>query len=95
MFGLPMGKHRVKHGAEDDDTDNDADPQTHVVNLLNALAHFGNAGPHVHICGKHKLGDTPKNRDHQAVLQPAGESLHACRRTLREGIRNDSPYLFL
>jgi len=44
-----MSKHRVEHGAKYDDTDDDAYPQTHLVNLLDAHTHFRDARAHIEL----------------------------------------------
>ena len=45
--GTSMGEDRVEHRAEYDDTNDDANPQSHVMDLLDTHAHFGDAGTHV------------------------------------------------
>lgn len=87
-------KHRVEHGAKHDDADDDAYPQAHMMQLLQALAHLGDAGAHVEFRRKGSMGNAPYDQDRQAALQPAGEGSQAPLRTLLEGFRNAAPRSF-
>ena len=68
-----MREHRVEHGTENDDADNNAHPEAHMVNLLDTRAHVGDARAHIEFRRKRGMGDAPQNQDCQAALWPVGE----------------------
>lgn len=68
-----MGENGVNHGAEDDNADDDANPQAHVVQVLDALAHVGNAGAQIQHDGQGIFGKQQQSGGRQTVFKPAGE----------------------
>ncbi len=90
-----MCKHRIEHGAKNNDADDNTDPQSHMMDLLDAKAHVGNARAHIERCGKRSVGYAPQNQDCQAALEPAGGNGQVSRRKLLEGFPDTAPSFLL
>ena len=90
-----MCKHRIEHGAKNNNADDNTYPQTDVMNLLDTNAHFGNARAHIERRRKRIVGRSPQKQECQAAFEPAGGRSHASRRKMMEGFRNVAPSFFL
>jgi hypothetical protein len=47
-----MSKYGVSHDAENDDSDDDTNPQAHVMQVQDAPAHLSDAFAHIQLCSQ-------------------------------------------